>query len=188
MKYIKKYNESSNIHDICKEYGIKNYIINPDNSIDVDGSVDLYYMNIGKIPLNFNKVKGNFSCSTNELTSLEGAPKYVGGIFYCNNNDLISLKHGPKYVGQHFHCTGNELKSFEGVAKEIGGNFVCSNNPIEYLYYEYIRKSHNIELFNEYQIVKGDKLYLKRLMDYIKMNDYAEPNIKHLKELGYIIV
>ena len=30
------------IHDICKRYNIKNYTINPDGSIDVNGDVDLY--------------------------------------------------------------------------------------------------------------------------------------------------
>jgi len=30
-----------NIYRICEEYGIKNYTINPDGSIDVDGDVNL---------------------------------------------------------------------------------------------------------------------------------------------------
>ena len=30
--------------------------------------------------------KGNFRCGNNDLNSLEGAPKYVGGIFSCRDN------------------------------------------------------------------------------------------------------
>jgi hypothetical protein len=29
---------------------------------------------------------GNFDCYDNELTSLKGAPRSVGGNFYCNDN------------------------------------------------------------------------------------------------------
>ena len=39
------------IHDICKKYKIKNYIINPDGSIDVDGNVNISYMELTKIPI-----------------------------------------------------------------------------------------------------------------------------------------
>ena len=70
------------IHDICEEYNIKNYSINPDGSIDVNGDVIIVNKNLYKLPLKFNKVNGNFYCSYNKLTSLEGCPKYVGGNFY----------------------------------------------------------------------------------------------------------
>ena len=32
------------IHDICKKYGIQNYTINPDGSIDVNGNVELVFL------------------------------------------------------------------------------------------------------------------------------------------------
>ena len=42
MKYLKKFNESvEDIDSICKKYGIKNYTINVDGTVDVDGNVDL---------------------------------------------------------------------------------------------------------------------------------------------------
>lgn len=34
------------------------------------------------------KVNGSFDCSSNQLTSLEGAPKEVGGDFYCQDNPV----------------------------------------------------------------------------------------------------
>jgi hypothetical protein len=48
------------IHKICKEYKIKNYTINDDLSIDVDGDVDLSNKSLIKIPIKFRKVSGNF--------------------------------------------------------------------------------------------------------------------------------
>ena len=53
------------IHRICKEYGIKNYTINSDGSIDVDGNVDITLCYLRSIPVKFNKVTGYFSCSNN---------------------------------------------------------------------------------------------------------------------------
>ena len=102
------------IHNICKEYNITNYTINPDGSIDVDGKVDLSYMDLTEIPLKFNKVSGSFYCHGNQLKSLVGGPKEVGDIFYCSSNKLTSLKGGPEKVYDMFYCGGNPLESLDG--------------------------------------------------------------------------
>ena len=110
------------IHDICKRYNIKNYTINPDGSIDVNGSVDLHYKDLTELPLNFNRVDGYFSCSSNNLTSLKGCPRWIGGWFSCNNNKLTSLEFSPDYVGGSFDCIWNKLTD-NLCDTEIGGNF-----------------------------------------------------------------
>ena len=102
------------IHDICKKYYIRNYKINPDGSIDVEGSVYLFNMNLDKLPLKFNKVGGYFGCSNNNLTSLEGCPKEVGDSFYCSSNKLTSLQYSPEIVNGRFYCGGNPLESLDG--------------------------------------------------------------------------
>ena len=43
---------------ICKRYRIKNYTVNSDGSIDVDGNVYLDNRKLTKLPLKFNKVNG----------------------------------------------------------------------------------------------------------------------------------
>ena len=89
-------NESrQDIDSICQKYNIKNYIINEDGSIDVDGDVDLSNRELIELPLKFRNVSGYFNCSNNELTSLEGAPSSVGGNFYCSGNKLTSLEGFP---------------------------------------------------------------------------------------------
>ena len=72
-----------NVYDSLLRYGIKNYTINNDGSIDVDGNVKLSRINLTNLPFKFGKISGNFYCSNNLLTSLEGAPTSVGGEFYC---------------------------------------------------------------------------------------------------------
>jgi hypothetical protein len=44
--FKKSVDNNSEIHKICKKYGIKNYTINDDLSIDVDGHVDLSSTNL----------------------------------------------------------------------------------------------------------------------------------------------
>ncbi|MCK9476811.1 MAG: hypothetical protein M0R46_12870 [Candidatus Muirbacterium halophilum] len=133
MKYIKTFNENINISEIeaiCKKYNIKNYIINEDGSIDVDGDVDLYKKKLKVLPLKFRKVSGNFHCNYNQLISLEGAPQSIGGNFYCRDNKLTSLVGCPQSVGGDFYCSYNQLISLEGAPQSIGWDFYCSNNKL----------------------------------------------------------
>jgi len=174
MKYIKTLKESlehNEIKKLCDEYGIENYTINEDGSIDVNGNVTLSGGNFKKLPLKFNKVSGNFYCSRNELITLEGAPKYVGGVFSCNYNKLTSLKYCPKNVGGNFICMQNFITSLDYYPEYVGESFSCPGNPIDYIYRKFIKSLDNIELFNEFKIIIGDNLYLNRLNDYLSANN-----------------
>ena len=113
------------IHDICKQYSITNYTINPDGSIDVDGDVYLINKGLTELPLTFNKVTGDFDCRFNRLTSLKGSPRWVGGDFNCHNNKLTSLEFSPVYVGYDFCCGSNYLID-NYCDTEIGGWFYTS--------------------------------------------------------------
>jgi hypothetical protein len=113
------------ISSICKKYGIENYTVNPDGSIDVDGNVNLWDKKLTELPLTFNKVNGYFDCGNNILTSLKGSPRWVGSSFYCNWNRLTSLEFGPEYVGSDFSCRFNNLTD-NYCDTEIGGRFFTS--------------------------------------------------------------
>jgi hypothetical protein len=135
MKYLKEYRlfESVNeeeIHDICKEYDIRNYTINRDGKIDVNGNVILSKMDLTKLPLRFNHVSGHFWCHDNKLMSLEGSPKSVGGIFTCQYNKLTSLRGAPQSVVGDFYCYYNKLTSLEGAPQSVGGFFSCVDNKL----------------------------------------------------------
>ena len=169
--------------EICEKYKIKNYTVNDDGSINVDGNVNLYYMELTELPLTFNKVTGHFECSCNKLTSLKGSPRWVGGSFHCGHNNLTSLEFGPVYVGDFFSCRGNDLTDLVGSPKEVGmyfycsGNkqlnntkgcpekigtyFSCKNTPLESIFDEV--DQHFLHAFNFYKIIKEDTVNLKRL-------------------------
>ena len=83
-------------------------------TVKVTGNVRLGDLGLTKIPINFTEVGGDFYCSDNNLTSLEGAPeKVVIGSFYCFKNKLSSLEGAPKEVGRDFDCSFNRLTSLE---------------------------------------------------------------------------
>lgn len=119
------------IHDICEELFIKEYTINTDGSIDVDGNVYIRNLDLGKLPLKFNIVHGSFDCSYNNLTTLDGSPKVVGGFFNVSDNNLTSLIGGPVNVKYSYVCSNNGLTSLEGSPIIIGGLFRCNNNPLK---------------------------------------------------------
>jgi hypothetical protein len=133
MKYLKKYGlfeSNTDIDSICQKYGIQNYTINSDRTVDVDGDVDLSERNLSKLTLKFGRVTGDFECPHNQLTTLEGCPKVVGGGFYCFNNKLTTLEGCPKEVGGGFYCHGNKLTTLEDCPKEVGSNFYCHTNQL----------------------------------------------------------
>jgi hypothetical protein len=69
--------------------------------VDVSGSVYLYRQGLTRLPFAFGKVVGDFGCSYNRLTSLEGAPREVGGNFWCSIDGLqdVSALKGCKIEG-----------------------------------------------------------------------------------------
>ena len=136
--------------------GIRNYLINDDLTVDVDGYVLISYLGIDKIPVKFNKIKKDFNVRKNKLTSLKGCPEEVGAEFNCSDNELTSLKYIPKKIGGNIDlgenkikslkglpkkingfldCQGNQLTSLEGISKEIDGLFDCHYNQLTSLEY-----------------------------------------------------
>jgi len=185
MKFIKLYESFKDIDSICKKYGIKNYTINSDGTIDVDGDVYLHNNEFTKLPLKFGKVSGSFHCYANKLTTLEGCPESVGGYFNCFNNQLTTLEGGPQSVSRDFECRYNQLTTLEGGPQSVGGTFAFSGNKLKDLYgfpeffeggiiyqsnpveeildlFKNYRQSNNrimgkvIDLLNEYSVIQQD--------------------------------
>ena len=115
----------NSIQDICKQYKIENYTINDDESIDVDGNVNLSFYELTELPLRFNKVTGDFYCSHNKLTTLKGSPRWIGGFFNIIYNLITSLEFSPDYVGGYFSCRCNKLTNNYCIT-EIKGTFITS--------------------------------------------------------------
>ena len=117
--------------------------INSDGTIDVNGNVNLAVRRLEKLPFKFGKVTGFFDCSHNNLTSLEGSPRFVGSNFDCYYNDLTTLEGGPEFVGGYFDCSKNGLTTLKGSPNWVGGYFDCILNKLTSLDYlpEHIRNN-----------------------------------------------
>ena len=118
------------INGLCSKFNITNYTINDDHTVDVDGDVNFYIWGLSKIPLKFNIVTRHFDCSMNQLTTLEGSPKKVGGQFDCRGNNLTTLEGAPESVGGDFYCNNNNLTTLEGGPEYVGGDFYCRYNSL----------------------------------------------------------
>ena len=83
----------------------------------------------GRLKFKPKEVTGDFRCyDIPKLTSLEGAPKTVGGDFWCNYTNISSLEGGPKTVDGDFWCNDNpKLTSLKGAPKTVVKNFYIQN-------------------------------------------------------------
>ncbi len=131
IKLFEQFNNEQEIIDICTEYGIENYTINPDGSIDVDDSVGLVNKKLDKLPLNFNRVSGWFNCHNNNLTSLEGSPKEVGGDFICTHNKITTLKGSPILIWGYLDLESNPLSIIDS-SIEIKGKIYIDNTNLDW--------------------------------------------------------
>lgn len=128
--------------------------VNEDGTVDIiGGSFSANLVNAGSegyIPFYFNVVTENFTISSNNIVSLEGSPKIVGGRYVVSGNLLTDILYSPEEVGS-FSCGSQGIKSLKGfpkkvkndidvgyteiskleyLPKEIDGDFYCSSSEL----------------------------------------------------------
>lgn len=152
------------IKKILDKYKIKNYTINADGTVDVDGNVDFSNKSITSIPVQFRNVTRHFYCYGTKITSLEGAPQSVGGNFYCSTTKITSLAGCPQSVGGDFNCSFTEITSLSGVHKQIkhvGFEFFIPTNTTHLLGLLLIPGIKQIRVFENNQVSKILNKHLK---------------------------
>ena len=185
--FTKESNED--IDSICKKFDIKNYTINEDSTIDVDGNVYLRHKGLTKLPLKFGKVSGYFDCSFNKLISLSGAPLSVGRGFYCFNNQLKSLSGISGRISGGIYCQNNQLRDVKGVKDGWLGEFNVYGNPVHEIFKLFPKDKWDevIEILNEYEVIRdnGNLVILQRLEQVFLELGLEVPEIEEIK--GYKI-
>ena len=91
-------------------------IDNGDGTFDYDGDLDLFNLGLTSLldlPYKLRRVRGDFYCTYNQLTTLEGAPREVGGGFSCSYNQLTTLEGAPEKVGGDFYYHSNSASEEE---------------------------------------------------------------------------
>ncbi|PXY45243.1 hypothetical protein [Flavobacterium hydrophilum] len=122
--------EQNDVHTIIRDHWlVLNYTVNKDKSVNVQGDVRFpdFASFLTKLPLQFNKVSGNFDISTLvNLTTLKGSPVEVGGVFNCSYTNINSLQHAPKKASKLIF--DNNLRSLST------GNLNCNFDEVSILF------------------------------------------------------
>lgn len=167
----------------------KNYTINNDLTVDIDGNINLNYKNLNFIPIQFGVVTGDFSCSYNNLKNLEGSPFHVKGDFFCFRNELIDLKGCPKIINGEFDVCNNNIINLK-YFPDLKGNFYFDNNPIS-IFLDYRNDREDIftwiEYLNDFNVISGNKIFLEKLKEVLYLLDINNFNFKKLKKYYTII-
>lgn len=124
VKYQKKLNKKQ-IQRWLDKHEIKNYTINDDLTVDVNGDVFLFGCQLRIIPFKFGVINGFFDCSNNHIRDSNFFPIWVGDYFDCSDNKLIELNSRLTFVGKWFDCRWNNIKSIDNIEDKcnIGGVF-----------------------------------------------------------------
>lgn len=137
---------------VLETYNGKMYIdVLDDLSVNVYGSVGFHGRDIGKLPVKFNEVTGDFKIDCcYDLHSLEEFPIKVGGNLRIVDSGIESLVGlSTKEVGGYFKCDGNNLKTLEGIPDKIVGKIHAELNDIYTLEFlpKYFKFNTSIDLY-----------------------------------------
>jgi hypothetical protein len=140
MRYLRDYKLFEKVNGLTREqrefldeYTHERWSVNSEGLVDVQG-----YFYCGDegledfLGIRFGRVSGNFYCHSNQLRTLEGAPRKVDGNFWCHGNQLRNLEGSPREVGGDFYCGKNPLISLEGAPEVIKGYFRFKNTDFRY--------------------------------------------------------
>ena len=102
----------------------------------VDTTIQENFVCVGKGLMSMNidtsHIYGNFDCSFNLLTDLNGFSSFVYGTNYnCSYNQIVNLTNTPTFSGK-FDCRNNNLITLEGAPTTLRG-FDCRYNKLSSL-------------------------------------------------------
>ena len=138
---VKKQSNNANIEAWCEEVGIKNYTINSQGEIDVNGDVDLNYNDFKEAGIDQVFVQDNQSASVkNVLRGLHFQINYpqdklvrvvVGEVF----DVAVDLRPGSRTYGKWFGVTlSAENKKQFFIPKNFAHGFVVLSDYAEFAY------------------------------------------------------
>ncbi|ACT51329.1 hypothetical protein [Methylovorus glucosotrophus] len=144
------------------------YTINDDLTVDWVGNLDISNLELKQIPIQFNKVSGDFRCSDNQLTSLKGCPLELGGNFDCSYNQLNSLEYAPIRIDGEFDCSYNKITTLQNSPREIRADFDCNDNQLTSLKFAPVKiggglfvQRNQIKDLEHVDIKTGDGIYCR---------------------------
>jgi hypothetical protein len=153
MRYLRDYRLFENVdiltdeqRKFLDEYIRGTWSVNSEGLVDVWGGFYCYSEGLEDfLGIRFEEVIGSFRCYANQLRTLEGSPRVVGGHFDCFDNQLRTLEGSPRVVGVSFNCSRNPLISLEGAPEVIKGYFIFKNTWFKYDLQSFLEKIDRIK-------------------------------------------
>jgi hypothetical protein len=143
-----------------------------------NGNFDISYKKIYSLPdISWLRISGNFYGSKNNLTSLEGMPKYVERACSVSSNNLKNLKGSPEYVGGDFRFDDNDILSLEGSPDYVGGSFVGSSYSLTSLKGSPKKIEGNFTLLKSPNLSTLDGISL-HIGGYISVDNFSEEDAR----------
>lgn len=157
MRYLKRFNESVNfitdstiIHEIMTDLGIRDYQIDDDMTVNIYEDKDFEF-NFSRInlyqqyrrkslydetffPIKFGNVRNKFKYQRKSselgLTTLEGSPRSCGH-FQIIEADITDLQNSPTHVDRSYRIEDcSKLESLRGCPSNVGQDFTCTHTLI----------------------------------------------------------
>ena len=122
---------------------IKNYSIQPNGIVDVNGDVNLYNKKLTSIPVQFGSVGEDFDCSYNNLTSFHNIHKIIKSIgeeFLCDDHKIKSHILGLLLIKNLKQIYG--IKDVENIINKylpLGDIHLCQEELIQAGFPEYAK-------------------------------------------------
>lgn len=142
--------------------GAEHRLTPEEKDVDWAGYIDCRFLDLTSLEGAPKEVGGNFYCQDNKLKTLVGAPKIVKGVFNCSSNKSLTSLKGLPEVGADVMCHDCSLTSLKGAPEYVKGRFDCSDNPISSLEYAPKRVKEN------FMIVGCQLTNLKNIHSHIK--------------------
>ncbi len=97
--------------------------------VDVMSSVSLDDLGLKCLPVKFNNIKGSFSVSSNELTSLYGSPIKCRS-FDCSHNFLTTLEFCPTKIEGSLSFNSNNIEHLAFFPQSVRSRIYAHDNPL----------------------------------------------------------
>jgi hypothetical protein len=110
---------------------IKNYTINDDSTVNINGDLNLFGHELTNIPIHFKEITGTVDLGNNQLTELPLLPKEIKSLG-VDANKLENLLGCPEIIHNHFDCSSNNLISLKGGPEKVYGSYEAHDNMIEF--------------------------------------------------------
>lgn len=97
---------------LCRIWGIENWELNSDGTIDINGDLNLSGRRLNEFPIKIRIIRGSLNVSHNYFKNLKGFPTCITGNLNVSFNKLKTLEGKPKYIDGYISLEGNDrLKS-----------------------------------------------------------------------------